>query len=275
MRPWFFDNSDLFCNSTTDSPAVEQTLPPANPDCIITNDDSRERERSIAQNKAVLKKNPEAQHPAGKPRKYRRAVPDNILRDANGEPITICAVADPGCDPKPQARHRRRQSKLPPKTRPRKNTKLTGELGEAAFLHKAIHLGLCVARPWGDSRRYDFLIQSSPTSNVFYRIQVKCTESINARGYQVQSTYCDGKRKGKYTSADIDFLVGYIINKDLFYIVPIADCPKSASLRFYPDGSERNQAKLEHFREAWRLLGAKRKSGDDHESPASAQPRNV
>jgi hypothetical protein len=162
--------------------------------------------------------------------------------------LTIFAEADPAFDPKPQRRSPTRARK------PRKNTKLTGELGEAAFLHAAIHRGLCVARPWGDSRRYDFIIQSSPTSNTFHRIQVKCTESPNARGFQVQSTYCDGKRKGKYTPDDIDFLVAYVIPLNIFYIVPISACPKSASLRFYPQGSQRNQAKLEHYREAWHLL---------------------
>jgi hypothetical protein len=174
-----------------------------------------------------------------------------ILKDAPG--LTIFAEADPAYNRKTKRRTKPpRPTKLPRK--PRKNTKLTGELGEAAFLHAAIHRGLCVARPWGDSRRYDFIIQSSPTSNTFHRIQVKCTESPNARGFQVQSTYCDGKRKGKYTPDDIDFLVAYVIPNNIFYIVPIAACPKSASLRFYPEGSERNQAKLEHYREAWHLL---------------------
>jgi hypothetical protein len=159
--------------------------------------------------------------------------------------LTIFAEADPAYDHDLQPRRR---------GQPRKNTKLTGELGEAAFLHTAIQRGLCVARPWGDSRRYDFIVQSSPCSNTFHRIQVKCTESLNARGFQVQATYCDRKRKGKYTPADIDFLIAYIIPLHLFYIVPIAACPKSASLRFYPQGSQRNQAKLEHYREAWHLL---------------------
>jgi hypothetical protein len=172
-----------------------------------------------------------------------------ILQTTQVSGLTIFAVADPEYNHDPDPRRARK-----PARQARKNTKLTGELGEAAFLHSAIQRGLCVARPWGDSRRYDFIIQSSPTSNTFYRIQVKCTESLNARGYQVQSTYCDGKRKAKYTAADIDFLVAYIIPLNLFYLVPIAACPKSASLRFYPEGSERNQAKLEHFREAWHLL---------------------
>ena len=187
----------------------------------------------------------------------------SILTRSTSPGLTIFAEADPAYDHEPKRRLKFKHgaksivafSRPRKHTKLRKNTKLTGELGEAAFLHAAIHRGLCIARPWGDSRRYDFIIQSSPTSNTFHRIQVKCTESPNASGFQVQSTYCDRKRKGKYTPGDIDFLVAYIIPHNIFYIVPIAACPKSASLRFYPEGSERNQAKLEHYREAWHLLG--------------------
>jgi hypothetical protein len=114
----------------------------------------------------------------------------------------------------------------------RKNTKRTGELGEAAFLHQAAGRGYKILRPWGDSERYDFVIDACAG---FRRIQVKCTESLNARGYQVQSTFCDRRRKGKLTRHDIDFLAAYIIPLDLWYIVPVQAFPASASLRFYPD----------------------------------------
>jgi len=165
----------------------------------------------------------------------------DFLRPRRPHPITIdriCAVADDASRP----------------ARRPKNTKRTGELGEAAFLYACILRGLTVAKPWGDSSRFDFLVQAGRGSSRYHRVQVKCTESLSCFGYQVQSTYCDRKRKGKYTSRDIDYLVGYIIPLDLFYIVPIADCPASASLRFYPEGSPRHRAPFEHFREAWHLL---------------------
>jgi len=85
----------------------------------------------------------------------------------------------------------------------RPNTKRIGELAEAAFLHKAEILGLKLCKPWGDSNRYDFILDNGEPC---LRIQVKATQSINARGYQVQSTYCNKKKKGKYTARDVDFL---------------------------------------------------------------------
>src|SRR2546428_5464351 len=42
----------------------------------------------------------------------------------------------------------------------RPNIKRTGELAEAAFLHKAVGLGLKVTKPWGDSERYDFVVDA-------------------------------------------------------------------------------------------------------------------
>lgn len=161
----------------------------------------------------------------------------------------------------------------------RKNTKRTGELGEAAFLHQAAARGYKILRPWGDSERYDFVIDAGAG---FRRIQVKCTESLNARGYQVQSTFCDRRRKGKLTRHDIDFLAAYIIPLDLWYIVPVQAFPASASLRFYPGSKDavpnsrtsrrslaasrsksrsrsaktypKRRARLESYREAWHLL---------------------
>src|SRR5881398_2739497 len=42
----------------------------------------------------------------------------------------------------------------------RVNTKRKGELSEAAFLLKAAGLGFGFAKPWGDSERYDFILDS-------------------------------------------------------------------------------------------------------------------
>ena len=127
-------------------------------------------------------------------------------------------------------------TRKPATSTPRKhpNTKRTGELAEAAFVVKAAGLGFAVSKPWGDSERYDFILDAGHAT---FRVQVKCTESLNANGYQVQSTYTDRNQKGHYSTADIDFLVGYILPLDLWYVVPSNALPASASLRFYPEGN--------------------------------------
>jgi hypothetical protein len=138
--------------------------------------------------------------------------------------------------------------------RPRKNTKRTGEFSEAAFLTKATGLGFKVAKPWGDSERYDFVVacstQNSPAC--FWRVQVKCTEIIRARGYEVRAAYSAGKGRAIYTADDIDFLVAHLVPRDIWYVLPVAACIPSPMLRFYPDGS--HCARFECYREAWHLL---------------------
>src|SRR5881397_1150643 len=88
----------------------------------------------------------------------------------------------------------------------RVNTKRKGELSEAAFLLKAAGLGFGVAKPWGDSERYDFILDPHcPDSHNhdshnndshghavrrrLWRVQLKCTEVVRARGYDVQPIY--------------------------------------------------------------------------------------
>ena len=91
------------------------------------------------------------------------------------------------------------------------NTKRTGELSEAAFLLKATSLGFAVTSPWGDSERYDFILDSGTR---LWRVQVKCTEYVRARGYDIQPTYTDRTRKAPYTPADIDLLAAHIVPLD-------------------------------------------------------------
>ena len=59
------------------------------------------------------------------------------------------------------------------KGKPQKGTlKQRGELAEMGFMFKAAGLGFGVAKPWGDSERYDFILDSGER---FWRVQVKST----------------------------------------------------------------------------------------------------
>src|SRR5205823_10292871 len=77
-----------------------------------------------------------------------------------------------------------------------KNTKRCGERSEAAFLHKASELGFGVAKPWGDSERYDFILDNG---RHLLRVQVKATDCLRARAYETRATYTVGK--GRAVSA--------------------------------------------------------------------------
>ena len=60
--------------------------------------------------------------------------------------------------------------------------KRRGEAAEAAFLAKASGLGFGVAKPWGDSERYDFILDCG---HGFWRVQVKSTERCAESRYRV------------------------------------------------------------------------------------------
>ena len=132
-----------------------------------------------------------------------------------------------------------------------RNTKRTGELSEAAFLLKAEPLGFHLTKPWGDSERYDFILDTGPR---LWRVQVKCTEVLRARGYDVQPIYCIyGQGKVVYTADDIDVLAVHILPLDVWYILPIDAFTPNKRLRFYPN-NHCKRARWETYREAWHLL---------------------
>jgi hypothetical protein len=140
-----------------------------------------------------------------------------------------------------------------PHPRLRPNTKRTGERSEAAFLHKASSLGFGVARPWGDSERYDFILDNG---RQLLRIQTKATNSLRAQAYETRATYTTGKGRAVYTRNDIDFLVAHVIPLDLWYILPVEICTPQPMLRFYPH-RQAKKMRLEQYREAWHLLEPK------------------
>jgi hypothetical protein len=144
----------------------------------------------------------------------------------------------------------KKSSRKREKRSPRPNTKQTGERSEAAFLHRASGLGFGVAKPWGDSLRYDFILDNGER---LWRIQIKCTESIRAQAYETRATYTTGKGRAVYTARDIDFLVVHVVPLDVWYVVPVAECTPHPMLRFYPH-RQAKKMRLEKYREAWHQL---------------------
>jgi hypothetical protein len=153
------------------------------------------------------------------------------------------------------------RKRKPHQPAPRKNTKVTGESCEAAFLYFASGplYNFGIAKPWGDSRRYDFILDNGRR---LYRIQVKCTESLRAGAYEVRAAYSLGKGRAVYTKDDIDFIAVLIIPLNLWYIIPVEVCTPRPMLRFYPHRTAKKM-RLEKYREAWHLLQSPEATGKD------------
>jgi PD-(D/E)XK endonuclease len=131
----------------------------------------------------------------------------------------------------------------------RMTSKRIGEVSETALALKARTMGFMVAKPWGDSELYDFILGWGKR---LWRVQLKCTLVIHSRAYEIQpihSVY--GKRA--YSAREIDALVVHIPPCDAWYVLPVEDFAGSKCLRFYPD-IECKAARWERYREAWDLL---------------------
>src|SRR5713101_8145260 len=128
----------------------------------------------------------------------------------------------------------------PGKNSPRQRettTKRRGELAELAFILKARTLGFSLAKPFGDSERYDFIIDSGKN---LWRIHVNSHRRTNGNVVA-------------YAASEIDFLVAYIIPEDAWFILPIQAILTRTSLLFCfrddPKGGLYGA-----YREAWDLL---------------------
>jgi hypothetical protein len=125
--------------------------------------------------------------------------------------------------------------------------KKLGEQAEAAFLNKATGLGLSVAKPWGDSERYDLIVGSGRR---LWRVQVKSTRYVGERRFSITARGCTAA----YTEDEIDFLAVYIVPLDEWYLVPVKAFTPRKCLRFYP-ADKNSRGRYEKYREAWWRIG--------------------
>jgi PD-(D/E)XK endonuclease len=131
----------------------------------------------------------------------------------------------------------------------RRNRKWVGEMAEAAFLHKAMELGLVASKPWGDNSRYDFVVDAGER---LVRVQVKSTSCLCEGRYAVAAHGSDPK--AGYSAQDIDFLVAHVPPEEAWYVIPVEAFAPHLHLWLYPQGEHAGQ--YEKYREAWELLGA-------------------
>ena len=129
--------------------------------------------------------------------------------------------------------------------------KRRGELAELAFLHQASKLGFKVSKPYGDSDRYDFIVD---TGQRLIKIQVKSTgHEVSPGSYSVNAGrhLCGGVVP--YLRSQVDFMVVYIVPEEMWYILPIRVVGWRVSLRLTGRMNTRPGA-YGKYREAWELL---------------------
>jgi hypothetical protein len=134
--------------------------------------------------------------------------------------------------------------------RPTLTPKQLGEIAEAEFIAKAVEMGYAVAKPWGDSEKYDFIVNARKNFN-FWRTQVKSAHVVGEDGGYSFRAHDHNNRP--YSSEDIDALVTYAKPADAWYLMPVRVVEGLRSLKLYP-GSRRKRSKYERWREGWELF---------------------
>src|SRR5579864_3890479 len=86
-----------------------------------------------------------------------------------------------------------------------KKPKQRGEWAELRFMARAAENGLSVSKPWGDSGRYDVVVDHN---GQLLRIQVKSTMH-KSHGSRVCNSRPDITKR--YKQREFDFLAAYII----------------------------------------------------------------
>jgi hypothetical protein len=126
-----------------------------------------------------------------------------------------------------------------------KDSKQRGEWAELRFMARASEHGIFINKPWGDSRRYDFISEHGTT---LMRVQVKSTTSKRGKSY-----VCNISRSGHalYNSEQIDVLAIYVIPKNIWYVIPAVLTNNKRSLILSP---HREVSKYSGYEEAWHLL---------------------
>ena len=124
------------------------------------------------------------------------------------------------------------------------NFKQRGGGVELLFMTVAAGLGFTVAKPFGDSARYDVIVENEGR---FLRIQVKSTEQWTGSSYVCQLHMC-GRL---YTAEDIDYFAIYVLPLDLWYIFPARTLAGLSAVVLSP---QRKGHKYERYVENWWLL---------------------
>ena len=125
------------------------------------------------------------------------------------------------------------------------NCKKRGEWAELCFAARALREGLCLARPWGESSGYDFVIDQ--TGGRIVRVQVKSTIFHEGEGYS-----CTLKNsRGPYKKNAFDFVAAYVIPEDIWYILPEKKVRGMWSVGLHP---ELQVSKYGEYEDAWHLL---------------------
>ena len=130
------------------------------------------------------------------------------------------------------------------------SSKQRGELAEMMFMVKAAQKGFVTAKPYGDSRRYDFILD---VGRRLWRVQVKSSSAKECGSYQVNLQRNLNGEVVEYDPSEIDFVVAYVMPCDAWFVIPVESIAgqKTAKMCLHEN---RRSGKLGKYWEAWGLM---------------------
>jgi hypothetical protein len=136
-------------------------------------------------------------------------------------------------------------------------TKRRGEISELAFALAAARHGFGISNPFGDSERYDLILDPpGPDANTrprLVRVQVKSSSSLLFGLYHVTTQRKLNGHYVPYKLSEVDFVAAYIIPEDSWFIFPLPHILGRASVLLAPKNYPRPHP-YDSYREAWHHL---------------------
>jgi hypothetical protein len=130
-------------------------------------------------------------------------------------------------------------------------SKQRGELAEMMFMVKAAQKGFATAKPYGDSRRYDFIVD---VGQRLWRVQVKSSSAKQYGSYMVNLQRNLNGEVVFYDAAEIDFVVALVLPCDAWFVIPVEAIYGRKTAKMCLRGNPRS-GKLGKYWEAWGLMG--------------------
>jgi hypothetical protein len=157
-----------------------------------------------------------------------------------------------------------------------RTTKRRGEISELAFALAAARQGFGIAKPYGDSERYDIILDPSHVARIIpteaqrkqakwrdllfaparprlVRVQVKSSTQLQYGLYRVNAHRRINGRAVPYTLDEIDFFAAYVIPEDSWFIFPLCHILGATALTLSPKRRRKPHVN-DSYREAWHLL---------------------
>jgi len=129
-------------------------------------------------------------------------------------------------------------------------SKQRGELAEMMFMVKATQKGFVTAKPYGDSRRYDFVLD---VGRRLWRVQVKSSSAKQYGSYMLNLQRNANGEVVPYDASEIDFVVGYVMPCDAWFVIPVEAIAGRTTAKMCAKGKP-GSGTMRKYWEAWGLM---------------------